>query len=248
MNKRKKRSLIWKIQDDVFAKIIKDAKTFKEILVHFGLESKGGNNETIKRRCAEQGIDLSHIKMGRSHRKGQKYLDFGLSKENALTVIFIKDSESSRNTVKRYVNKYSLIPYKCACGNEGLWESKPLSLQLDHINGEPKDHRLENLRWLCPNCHSQTETFTGKHKKRKPRKIKVSALNPNWRHEPRTNQRKVARPSKEELELLVKEHPMTTLGKMFGVSDNAVRKWCSTYGIDIKSIAHWCRRSKHSTL
>jgi hypothetical protein len=48
-----------------------------------------------------------------------------------------------------------------ACSNCGLteWQGKPLSIQLDHINGNPTDNRIENLRMLCPNCHSQTETF-----------------------------------------------------------------------------------------
>jgi 5-methylcytosine-specific restriction endonuclease McrA len=58
------------------------------------------------------------------------------------------------------------LEYKCAiCGNNGRWLDKPLSLQLDHINGNHMDHRLENLRFLCPNCHAQTDTFSGKNKK-----------------------------------------------------------------------------------
>ena len=43
-----------------------------------------------------------------------------------------------------------------------FWNGKKLVFQLDHINGKRNDHRLENLRWLCPNCHSQTETYCGK--------------------------------------------------------------------------------------
>ena len=58
------------------------------------------------------------------------------------------------------------MEYKCSgkdCCNKGEWLGKPLVLQLDHINGVRDDHRLENLRFLCPNCHSQTDTYGGKN-------------------------------------------------------------------------------------
>jgi predicted RNA-binding Zn-ribbon protein involved in translation (DUF1610 family) len=70
----------------------------------------------------------------------------------------------SRRGIKNRILKENLISYVCSnCGlNE--WNNKPISLHLDHINGKNWDHRIENLRFLCPNCHSQTETYTGKNK------------------------------------------------------------------------------------
>ena len=58
---------------------------------------------------------------------------------------------------------------KCeSCGIEDTWNGKDIVLELDHINGDRKDNSLENLRILCPNCHSQTKTFRGRnHKKHK---------------------------------------------------------------------------------
>ena len=69
--------------------------------------------------------------------------------------------------IMRYVKRWGLLPYSCLwCGLEDSWNGKTISLQLDHIDGDPLNNKLENLRWLCPNCHSQTETFCGKNVKR----------------------------------------------------------------------------------
>lgn len=67
--------------------------------------------------------------------------------------------------IMRYVKKHNLLPYVCVgCRNEGSWQGRDLVLELDHIDGDCLNNRLENLRWLCPNCHSQTDTY--KNKKR----------------------------------------------------------------------------------
>jgi 5-methylcytosine-specific restriction endonuclease McrA len=67
-------------------------------------------------------------------------------------------------SLRRYILRHGLIKYECAeCGNIGIWRDKAVALQLDHINGDSGDNRLHNLRFLCPNCHAQTETYGGKN-------------------------------------------------------------------------------------
>jgi 5-methylcytosine-specific restriction endonuclease McrA len=69
------------------------------------------------------------------------------------------------SSLKDRLVKDGLLEYKCVkCKNEGIHMGECLSLQLDHINGIRNDHRLENLRILCPNCHSQTKTYGSKNR------------------------------------------------------------------------------------
>jgi 5-methylcytosine-specific restriction endonuclease McrA len=81
------------------------------------------------------------------------------------------DQITSTDCIKKTIIRDKLLPYECQeCGNTGEHLGKPLSLHLDHINGKNKDHRLENLRFLCPNCHSQTDTYCGRNTKwKKPK-------------------------------------------------------------------------------
>lgn len=80
------------------------------------------------------------------------------------TGIFSENSTAKRNYVKQLIIANNLIPLKCAeCDIVDKWNGKSIVLQLDHINGHSNDQRLENLRFLCPNCHSQTHTFCGRN-------------------------------------------------------------------------------------
>ena len=79
-------------------------------------------------------------------------------------IIFVENGIHSPGALKRRIRKDNLIPYICAeCGNIGFYNGKPLVLQLDHINGINTDHRLKNLRFLCPNCHTQQETYCSRN-------------------------------------------------------------------------------------
>ena len=130
--------------------------------------NKGGNVTTIKKRLEEDNIDYSHIPLGVASNKGRIFYDLcKMSKEEVVKYLFVTNSKFCRDTVKRYLKHYDILPYVCKnCKTTPIWDNKPLSLQLDHINGIGNDNNLENLRWLCPNCHSQTETFAGRNNKK----------------------------------------------------------------------------------
>lgn len=117
--------------------------------------------------------------------------------------VFTEGSSYARHLLKKRLIKHKLIEYKCTeCGNTGEWMGKPLSLQLDHINGVNNDNRLENLRFICANCHSQTDTYAGKNSTGMRCKDKVKS---NYRLEKRKKD--------YELWLSVKDDPNIRFGE-----------------------------------
>ena len=68
-----------------------------------------------------------------------------------------------RHELKKRLLRAGLLTNACAVCGINQWQGRPLVLELDHINGVSDDHRLENLRLLCPNCHSQTDTYCGRN-------------------------------------------------------------------------------------
>lgn len=159
--KRKKTSPIWLLPEENFITLIQTSKRMKDVLGFFNLKNKGGNNRTVWARINYLKLNTNHfLKRLESSQESRKVtLDY--FKKN----ILIKDSERSRRDVKKYLIKFNLLEWKCFdCGNDGTWNNKKLNLQLEHKNGVYNDNRLENLCFLCPNCHSQTDTYCGRNK------------------------------------------------------------------------------------
>jgi hypothetical protein len=215
---RKKRSLIYKLPADQFKKLLVESKTYSDVCRSFGISNRGGNIATIKRRILQEGLGelVSHYNNNAKFARIPKSLNL----EEALARYFTKENETQTNILKKYVKQYNLLEEKCVCGLTDNWQNHKLVLQLDHINGDRRNNLLENLRFLCPNCHSQTPNYAG----RKPKKAFRE-----WRKDPRPNNRKVVRPDKEQLQNLLNEKSFVEIGKMYGVSNNSVRKWCKKY-------------------
>jgi len=133
---------------------------FTDVIRALGLRAAGGNHLTVKRHAKRLNADTSHFTSDRRVRGIRAYQR---SRAPTFEEIFRRDSRVSGQTVRRYALLFEVRPHACAeCGNPGTHHGKPLTLQLDHANGIYNDNRVENLRWLCPNCHSQTETFAGR--------------------------------------------------------------------------------------
>jgi len=148
----------------------------------------------------------------------------------------------------------NIIEYRCAiCGCNGNWQGHKLSLELDHINGINNDNRIENLRFLCPNCHAITETYGSKNgassKNEEKDKTETAVPQSNYCQNcgikiKKTStycekcyhllQRVVERPDRETLKQEIYSNSFLQLSKKYKVSDNAIRKWCIYYNLPYK--------------
>ena len=93
--------------------------------------------------------------------------------------LLVENSVVNKPHFKKRLIAANIIPFVCAeCNQEPFWNGKPLVLQLDRKNGDNFDNRIENLRFLCPNCHTQTPTFSRGQKKKnnQARKQKLLSL------------------------------------------------------------------------
>ncbi len=231
MRKRQRTSVIWSISNEEFKKIVNQNNSFADIIRHFGLVVASSNYNTLKKRLKEENIDYSHIPQGIDSNKNKVFPERAIPLEE----VMIENSTYCRGTLKRRLLKNGILKNQCSnCKLAPLWDNQKLVMVLDHINGINNDHRLENLRLLCPNCNSQQKTFSGRNSRKKyncqkcgketTRKRKY--CNICCQENNSLYQRKVKnRPSKEQLLKEIKETNYCAVGRKYGVSDNAVRKW-----------------------
>lgn len=132
--------------------IVRESSTKREVAIKLGYSSDGGTvNKALKKYFTEHNIDISNLKTS-----NPKY---------TRETVFVENGTIAQHSLVDWYKKEN-VPYKCAiCGQEPFWNGKPLIMILDHINGKHIDDRLENLRWVCPNCNYQLET-TGYKKMR----------------------------------------------------------------------------------
>lgn len=156
-----RKSKVYQVTDEEFRNIVSQANSYSDCLRMLGLTTKGGSStDILKERIQELSCDISHFETKKSASPNVKY---------TLEEILVEHSTYHNiSRLKSRLLKEGYLEYKCACCGIDSWLGKPISLQLDHINGVNDDHRLENLRFLCPNCHSQTDTYAGKNISREP--------------------------------------------------------------------------------
>ena len=201
--------------------------------------------ETLNRYLSKMGIEYSGRK---DWNKGQQSFSYIPAKEYAKKV-HVKSSVLKEKLIREGIRKA-----QCEICGLSEWQNKKIPLELHHKNCNHFDNNFDNLQILCPNCHAQQEGNAGanyhkydsnnNYKKDKDNNkilcpickknlmLSTSKTCINCKYE---SQRVVERPSREELKELIRNKPFTQIGKMFGVTDNAIRKWCKGYNLPYKS-------------
>lgn len=144
-----------------FIRAVQTCYSVASVLHTLGLKATGGNYKLFYRRVKILNLDTSHF-TGQGHLKGKSHC---WNQQNLSDILIENSTYTNTNFLKKRLLKEGLLNYQCILCGISNWCNQPIVLQLDHINGNHFDNRLENLRLLCPNCHSQTETFTNKKKK-----------------------------------------------------------------------------------
>jgi hypothetical protein len=143
-----------KTTDAELREAVASSFSHREVLRKLGMSPGGGNHyRAFKKRVAALGLDTSHFRQS------------GPKKALDLEEILVRGSTYNRSRLKKRLLEEGLLQNVCStCNNDGIWLGKPLVMHLDHKNGDAEDNRLENLRMLCPNCHTQTPTYAGRNK------------------------------------------------------------------------------------
>ena len=222
--------------------------SWRDVLSKLGYSSEYRGSQThIKKRAVDLGVDFSHF-------KGSRW-NAGLSFPPKRPIIdYFNGAFITSNVLKKRMLKEGIKEWKCERCNNTEWLGGKIPLELHHKDHNPKNNQLDNLKLVCPNCHYK------EHNPSKILKEKVLKIREKRKQEyrarknnsvcrvcgkPCTNKycsykcsheggKKIKdRPSKEELARIIQNRSFLQIGKTYGVSDNAVRKWAKQYGIDL---------------
>ncbi|MDX6601974.1 MAG: hypothetical protein QOF13_1176 [Solirubrobacterales bacterium] len=236
--------------DEVEARVAVEAsRSYSEVLRRLGMRPAGGNHALLRKYVDKVWqIPTDHFDPGASSIRNLHQVPIPLKE------ILVADSTYSRSKLKERLFDDGLKERSCEqCGQGEAWRGRSMSLILDHINGIPDDNRIENLQIVCPNCAATLDTHCGRKNRRGPvmRACKrcgkqftakyrthtycSRACGVRWdrtslRGKPHLSQRKVARPSYQQLLNEIDTMGFVAVGCKYGVSDNAVRKWVRFYG------------------
>lgn len=216
--------------------LLDTSSSYSEILLSIGYKSNGGYiSKNIKNRV--KNLDISKFEENRRNA------GFNKNPKSNEELLIENGKYNDRSSVKKRI--LNLREYKCEICNLCEWLKSPITLHLDHINGINTDNRLENLRLICPNCHSQTETYAGKNRTPSQKifycgcgKLKSRYSECCQKCDDKT---KIKWPSTENMERMIWEYPTTKIATNLGVSDTAVKNFCKRNNIKKPGRGYWTK-------
>lgn len=144
--------------DDDLKDAVFRSQSIRQVIIRLGLVPAGGNYETIKNKIESLGLDSSHFK-GQGWNRGNRYHP----KRNIEEYLQLNGVKIKSYKLKERLIREGIKDEKCECCSLNTWMGEKIPLELEHVNGNRDDNRIENLKLLCPNCHAQTPTYRGKN-------------------------------------------------------------------------------------
>ena len=152
----------YKFTEEQLQLAVNKSLSIAQVCRELGIRPVGGNYKTLHAKLKLFNINTAHF-TGAAWNQGKRFKSF--SKTHLNEDVFKVDSIVVNNrVVKKRLLDQGILTYRCAVCNISEWNGKPITLELNHINGVNTDNTILNLELLCPNCHSQTDNFRGKNK------------------------------------------------------------------------------------
>ncbi len=215
-----------KYTKEILQNAVDNSSSVSDVVRYFGLQPTGSHNRHLKSRIAKFKIDTSHFQIQVLNGRSNKKVHF-----SEMLVFNRIGRRETTSKLRRAMLEYGFEEVCSECNLGLMWNNKPIRIQIDHKDGDGLNNLPDNLRFLCPNCHSQTETYAAKNVKNE-KVLKCS------------NKTKISssrKPDKDVLQSLVFEKPTTKIAIDFGVSDKAVEKWCKSYDIQKPPRGYWAK-------